>query len=196
MAEQLADPDCGAVIAQLEVLGGGSVELRNSTLGAAAGLGVFAARDFAADEPITRYEGELVEYAEARRRRARDEASHLRKHIPLTWTIDGTRLADGTRITRPAVELRGAGIGAFCNHSRAAANAVFDFVDCAPNARLLRAIDRGRVVGASELDPRERVSYIRAARAIRAGEEVFVDYGDDYWAGQRPLARATELARR
>jgi len=188
---QQADKVCNAVLSELTTIDD-NVVLRPSTLGANAGLGLFVAeRRIAKNQPITRYEGELIRQDEARRRLARGEATHLRRHIPLRWVLDGTRRADGTRIGAPRQEMSGRGGGAYANDpiARERANAVFDFVDCEANRLALERFRSGTLPLRDEpFDPLERISFLRATRDIEPGEEVFVNYGDDYWRGQRPLS--------
>jgi len=87
--------------------------------------------------------------------------------------------------------MSGRGGGAYANDpiARERANAVFDFVDCEANRLALERFRSGTLPLRDEpFDPLERISFLRATRDIEPGEEVFVNYGDDYWRGQRPLS--------
>jgi len=192
LLRQRNDPECGRVIAELETVGEG-VLLKPSTLGPEAGLGLFANRPFAEGAPITEYAGQLITSDEAKQRFKNDKATHLRRHIPLRWVIDGTRLTDGTPITDAEHQMMNKGGGAFVNDPRNKnrVNAVFDFVDCKANREAIERIcKRGYQPGnpADPFDPKERFSFLRATRDIEEGEEILVSYGDDYWAGQQPLS--------
>jgi len=144
-----------------------------------AGKGLFARRAFEDGERITIYEGELITFAEAVKRRKENKHSHIRSHLQRRVYIDGARLANGDLITEPETELFGLGGGAFANHKpEAEANAEFDYIDSEENEKLFDKLILGRV-----LDPNERITFIRATRDIAAGEEIFLNYGEDYWLG-------------
>jgi hypothetical protein len=148
-----------------------------------AGNGLFARRDFAANERITIYEGEIITYTEAVARRARKEATHLRAHIQREYAIDGLKLSDGTPITDPITQVVGIGGGAFANDNKGGeANAEFDWVDSPANEAIFKQIMA--FSSYARLDPKERITFLRATRAIKAGEEIFIDYGEDYWSEQ------------
>lgn len=188
---QQTENECGAVLHDLVTVGSG-VELAPSTLGADAGLGLFAQETFEQNQPVTEYYGELITSAEAVRRYNAGEASHLRRLIPLRWVIDGTRHADTGELIGGPGEMLGRGGGAYCNDPIAAsrANVVFDFVDCEKNQQTMAAFRAGARLAADPFDPKERIVFLRATRMIKPGEEIFVSYGDDYWQGKRPLSVA------
>lgn len=163
------------------------LEIRTSTI-PAFGLGIFAARDFEAGEPITLYTGQVISHADAlvRLENADGDAppTHINDLIRGQWMIDGLRHPNGAFIGDPRVNYVGRGIGAFVNSSKGTnktANAEFDIADAPPNEELLdrlfnqptSAINAG---SANDLDPNQRLKYVRALRAIEAGEEIWVDY--------------------
>lgn len=158
------------------VLGNGAVELRESTI-PGAGLGVFAGRDIAAGQPITLYYGQLIDKAEADRRKSIGQASHIVPLVQFTWYIDGRRHPSGRRIRGPRRELVGRGLGAYCNSTRgvpgAIDNARFESVDTGANLRIVARDPAAR----ASLDPRLRTKYVRAIRDIPAGTEILVEYG-------------------
>jgi hypothetical protein len=96
----------------------------------------------------------------------------MRSHIAMTWVIDGTRLADGTRITNAPVQLRGLGGGAMANDARGTAfenNAEYDHYDSPANRDPFN------------LNPKERITFLRATTPIEPGQEILIDYGQEYW---------------
>jgi hypothetical protein len=148
-----------------------SVDIGESTL-PGAGLGLFAERKFAANEPITAYTGQLIPYQLARQR----NPSHIRSLIAMTWAIDGSRTEEGQTISDPLVQRIGYGVAAFANDNLQhpeQTNAAFDFQDSDRNCDPFH------------LSPHERIVFLRATRPIRAGQEIFVHYGSDYWTRAR-----------
>ena len=156
---------------------------------AGAGLGLFATRDFQAGEPITEYTGQLISHAQGRKLSLADR-SHVRARFGFRDAIDGKRMPDGTPITDPATQMAGRGIAAFANDAYNSAtysnNADFDIKNSPATDAI---IERGNI---NRLDREgERVVFIRATRLIKAGEEIFIPYGTDYWRGyEGPRARS------
>jgi hypothetical protein len=142
--------------AALATIGDG-LEVRTSTI-PNAGLGLFANRPFAAQSDITAYQGQSIDHSVAVKRRREGADSHIVKGGPSAFhspCIDGI----------PAKDLKiGMGGGSACNHQ--------DQKRC--NAEL---------VFRQEADGRE-VTVVRAKRGVAVGEEIFVNYGRDYWKGR------------
>ena len=130
---------------------GDGVVVRESTLGAEAGRGLYATRTFFRGDWITEYCGERIDFAEARRRHDLGRATHIRSVVPLHTAIDGFR---------QPTKARGLGGASFANDGRSSAlnNAVFCKVE----------LDGGRV-------------FLRARHTIARGSEIFVNYGQGYW---------------
>lgn len=148
--------------------GNRDVEVRTSTL-PDAGLGLFARRAFAAGEPITRYDGFIIPYEQARKA-SRAERSHHHELLPMRFTLDGSRDADtGLPIVDPSSELVGRGMGAWAKEARdpARANAEYDFLD---NEANMRVIESG--VSLRLLSPHDRFWFLRATRDIAEGDEI------------------------
>lgn len=159
-----------------------NLEIRPSDL-EGAGNGLFALRDFAVGDPITEYYGQKITFNEAINRRDRGDNSHIRSHIQRYWAIDGKFLADGTRIVDPARQLQGNGGGALANHkSKKLANARYDFFDTPANETRFEQWAAGN--RSVRLLPEDRITYLTATKPIKAGDEIFVNYGTDYWKGQ------------
>jgi hypothetical protein len=177
-------------VARLELATvGDGVFLAESTL-PGAGLGLFADRDFRPGQPITEYYGRVFR-DDVRRG---DKLEHAIE-LAAGWSIDGTRTADGTRLTEPGRQLAalGAGGGAYAND--------LDFpgaTEPAPpgartNARFVRTmdnetkarLDRGEPVGADEV-----AIFLEATELIPAGSEIFANYAlAAYVTEKRPLQR-------
>lgn len=129
-----------------------------------AGRGLFAAQDFQRGDTITEYDGEVIDIQEAKRRKQRGLASHIRTLASNQMAIDG-RLVPATV---------GHGGGSFINDPRnpTRINAAF----CNTN-RLLKGLDRP---GAKLLER----TFVRATKNIRKGEEILASYGQGYWKPQ------------
>jgi hypothetical protein len=158
---------------QLTTVGHGVLIKRSRT---GHGNGLFAARTFHRGDWITRYSGKLVRYREAmeEKRRNRASASHMRSHIAMTWVLDGLRFADGRPVgTNPATSMLGRGGGAFANDARGTRfrnNVAYDFYDLHTQS-----------ADPFNLQPGKRITFIRATRLIRPGDEILVNYGERYW---------------
>lgn len=162
---------------QLHVLGDEWLELRPTPIG----YGVFAKRDIAAGAPLTEYYGQYITYADAQRlEREKQEQTHFRRHIASRVVIHGQRMRNGDAITDPTTQLVGCGVGAYCNDSadKKAINATFDFADSPYNVAEFVRFTNG---GPYEPRAEERVTFVRATRAIATGEQICAEYGDQYW---------------
>jgi SET domain-containing protein len=149
---------------------GDGVDIGPSTI-PEAGNGVFAARDFEKGEPVTAYEGEIINHAEAQARRSQGHGSHLRTLVSQRWAIDGLRLTP---------DMRNVGAASMINHGeKPNCNVLFDWVDTAEFEADLKKWMATSF--APYPNPRGRLIVARATRNIRAGEELFVYYGRDYW---------------
>ncbi len=151
------------VRAKLAVFGDGAIDVRRSRV---AGLGLFAGRAFEKGEMITEYSGNFITREESVRRLGKTD-SHIRTHIGRRWDIDGLR--------QPQV---GRGAASFANDAAPPlkANSVFDFVDSQLAERDVERFFKG---APAIFRPEERITFLRASRAIARGEEIFVDYGQD-----------------
>ncbi len=168
------DVSCDDLARDLSVVGDGRIEIRESTI-QGAGLGLFARTTFRRGDPITEYYGQIITREEALERRARGQDSHIRSHIGIEWSIDGQFTRRGEPITDARVELEGRGAGALANDKARGANAEITFVDCSENVRRFRDFRRGKTK--VRLLPEHRITYLRALRTIKPGEEIFVNYG-------------------
>jgi hypothetical protein len=163
----------------LFVVDGVNLEIRPSML-AGAGNGLFALRDFAVGEPITEYYGELITFEEAIERKKKEGDSHIRSHIQRYWYIDGSHMKDGTPIINAANQLHGKGGAAIANHKdKKHANSRYDFYDSPVNEERFNQWMGGNKT--IQQLPEERTTYITATKPIKKGDEIFVDYGREYW---------------
>lgn len=118
-----------------------------------AGVGLRAMRTFLAGDDVTYFDGEEIDYAEARRRKEAGQGTHLRRLLFGTSVIDGIR---GEDVLQNMTKYIGRGGASISNHEeKRLCNADFD--------HYLNAV------------------VIKATRTIRRGEEIFVNYGKDYW---------------
>lgn len=174
------------VTAKLTVVDRVNLMIAKSTI-TNAGNGLFAKRDFEAGEPITGYEGFLVDQKEARKLVKQKEDTHLRTLISQRYVLDGTKLADGALIDteNPLPQMLGKGGGAFVNDNGASgANAEFEFADDAFNRSVDDAIEReikGGPINRSQYKPEGRIVFLLATKKIKKGNEIFVYYGEDFW---------------
>ena len=147
-----------------------------------AGLGLFAVRRFKKGEPITEYYGQFITYCEATKRNQKKQDSHIRRHIAFRFCIDGAKMRDGTPITHPQQQLIGCGLAQYANHAEKGrknkCNADFEFVDSEQNEQAMKRFFEGKPFS---LEENQRITFIYATRDIEVGEEIFVDYGKDYW---------------
>ena len=159
---------------------GHGIALRESTI-AGAGTGAFVTRAYREGEFVTFYAGWLLS-------RARFDAgpaawrSHARALILLEWVIVGSHDEEGHEIEDPARSRVGAGAGAYCNDARDEArnNVEYMSVDSPANQARIFAPTH------TPLLPAERLIVLRATRDLAPGDEIFVSYGDNYWARVEP----------
>jgi len=123
-----------------------------------AGQGLFATREFARNELVTKYEGSIMTDQEARDKCALDpaNASHMRTMDSHHLVIDGLR---------EATAAKGKGGGSFANESAKP--------NCIYFARWNASIAQNEV-------------YLKAKRKIAIGEEITTNYGRGYWKGIQP----------
>jgi hypothetical protein len=147
---------------------GNGVTTRPSQI-AGAGQGLFVTKQVLKGDAITEYDGHLISDAEARIRMQRGEDTHFMS------MRDGSGLVI-SGLKQPVV---GRGAASFINDPRGsrfkpnAVRCLTDRVlrDAAPDTRT-GARTTGRV-------------WLRATRTLRPGEEVFFEYGNDYWRRHR-----------
>lgn len=134
-------------------------EIRRSQL-PRAGRGLYAAQDIKEGEWIVEYTGEVIEYREARLRGLKGRASHIRSLLPLVWCIDGAKACSGGAMANDPRDIRKTNAKMVNYHTR------FN--------EFLR-------------NPKHSLVYLKALRNIEAGEEIYVDYGCDYWTSHLGL---------
>lgn len=127
-------------------------EVKLSTL-PRAGRGLFACERIEAKQNIVEYKGEIITFAEAKARRLRGKASHIRSIIPMSLCVDGVREDMG---------------GAMANDPKKQSMINAELVSFHSTLNVFRC------------NPKHSLSYLRALRMILPGEEIFVDYGRDY----------------
>ncbi len=153
-----------------------------------AGTGVYTTRVFAKGEIVSWYSGAIIKYMSPK-----SLTSALRSHArALSWhryTILGNVMEDGRHMV---TDMRGRGAVPFMNDARGArklwqrdrapaarggavvtANAEFNFIESARNEQMNLMVDTP--------DPHERIVVAIATRSIAVGEEVFIDYDNEYW---------------
>lgn len=139
-----------------------SVEIRQSNI-AAAGLGLFATRDFAKGERVVHYGGEVISLEELHNRYGwmKDNTGEFLQ-ITAPYTIG---IADSDN-SRDAIRIRGA--GAYVNDPRGT-----------------------RFEENVTLDD----THLHTTRPVKAGEEFFAVYGDEYWGSATPahMSHVTEV---
>jgi len=111
---------------------------------------------------ITEYGGEVIDKKEAERRRGIGKATHIRSVSFGHTAIDGINVRDTS----------GDGGASFANDPRSVEQVNAKFVVVSSYA--------GWGVKRTGLTVPERV-LLRATKTIAVGEEVYVDYGRDYW---------------
>lgn len=126
-----------------------------------AGRGLFADKAFYKNDLITEYGGEVIDADEAKRRRAKGVASHIRSLVPMHVCIDGRHVSAARQ---------GEGGASFINDSLG---------KHAYNCKFVVKQTREGVVrtGLSVLDR----CFVVALCDIRKGDELYVSYGNDYW---------------
>lgn len=133
---------------------GNGVEVRTSTI-ANSGNGLFATRDFEKNEPITRYEGEIISKKDAEKLEKQKKNSHFISYQAQHSVIVG--------LNDPTIS-QGRGGASFANDGkrdeRYPYNAVFD------------STEQSEVV---------KVIFLKALVPIKNGQEIFVNYGNTYW---------------
>ncbi len=177
------------------------VTIRTSTL-PLAGMGVFATRDYAAGTVITEYEGLVINL-----KNIRQPITHVRTLWSQRWYVDGLRIVDSQRhvisINEPGRQMVGRGLGAFCNDPRGTdlllkdlKNVVFQIMERAYRPSFKQpASDMPPLLNPltnAHNDPVSRFVVVTALRAIRAGEELLIDYGEDFWEKQHERKRKRE----
>lgn len=131
---------------------GNGVSIRKSSIDG-AGNGLFADVNFNTKDIITEYTGEYIDRAKA------DELRRLRKHTHVRAVEMGRSYIDGYKDPSLAI---GKGGASFTNHKPGKE----------ANAKFVTIYDSNTA--------QYRV-YIKAKRPILKGEEIFVDYGKNYW---------------
>jgi hypothetical protein len=137
-----------------------------------AGTGVYTTRVFAKGEIVSWYSGAIITFVKPENL-SLALRSHARALMQMRYTILGNVMEDGRHMV---TELRGRGAVPFMNAAHGSAfraNAEFSYVENARNEQINTYIQ--------QLDPHERIVVAVATRKIARGEEVFMDYGVDYW---------------
>jgi len=179
------DPRGGPSFERIRALAGivgDGVRIAPSTLPIqGAGNGVFATRDYPKGAPITEYVG-LVRPLAVGYALSLGERSHMIDFGNGRLTLDGRYTPEGTLITDPVAQLTGRGGGAYLNDPRGTGlvdNVEFEELESA-DAALLTEEAREH-----EITPQMYMMMMRASRDVYAGDELLVDYGDDYWDHRR-----------
>lgn len=142
---------------------GNGVEVKPSKLGRKAGLGLFATRRFETGAIVTEYDGCVIDEREAKARQEQKISTHIRSLGPKHAFIDG----------RDVPNERWRGGASFANDS---------FGTPAYNAKLEQHRPDKYTVGVnrSGVNVLERV-FLHAIKDIESGDEIYVNYGKDYW---------------
>lgn len=153
------------------------IEVRESTL-PNAGLGAFACIRFAVHEYVTEYDGEIIDWDEAKERRSRGrDGTHIVRLELGHAAIDGKNVQN---------EL-GRGAASFINDpiDKGRVNCKLVRTHC------LKGVSRSSSVAQSpaKVNTRSSASTVHnlqrcfavATKPICPGDELFIDYGADYW---------------
>lgn len=154
-----------AVLAILPTVGNGC-EIKESSV-PHAGLGLFATREFNVGALVSYWHPTaLIPYTIARRH-SPAVTTHYRSLFSMRWVIDGKCGGD------PRVVLHGLGGAGYANdlQSEKQNNCAFDWLDWP---------DRTDPFDFSDLNA--RIIVLCATKFIKAGQEIFVSYGHDYWS--------------
>lgn len=167
--------DGEAIKARLPVIGEGSLLLAQSTL-PGAGFGLFADRDFRNGEIITFYTGPISKYIHPSKLDP-FYATHARM-VNSWYTMYGNYTDDGLRRldTNNAGDreyLTGKGGGPFINHNTGVAGQ--------PNSTWYPVRSKENRAKPMDENPFDIIIMIAATRDIDEGEEIFINYGNDYW---------------
>jgi SET domain len=156
-----------SMLATLPVVGNGN-EIKKSNV-PNAGLGLFVTRDFDMGACVGYWHPtELIPYNDARRHPP-EIRTHYRSLFAMRWVIDGKVKDDKD----PRIVLNRLGGAGYTNdlQSQNLNNCEFDWIDWP---------ERTDIFDFTDLDV--RIIILRATRPIKAGEELFVSYGADYWS--------------
>jgi SET domain-containing protein len=135
---------------------GDGIEIKESTI-PDSGNGLFVTKDFKKNDWITFYDGKEITREEAQSLKERGEQSHVRSLDINRTAIDGLRIPE-----------YGRGGASFANHKEGEhANSAF-------RKEWIEKKKKG-------ITKTGNVIILVAKRDIKKGEEVFVDYGKDYW---------------
>lgn len=118
-----------------------------------AGRGLFADEGLKKSDLICEYNGVVITFEEAKRRRAEGKATHIRSLLPMQLCIDGIDAKIG---------------GALANDPRDASKV---------NAEM---ISYHAANNCFHVKPDRSLVYLRAIKDIPPGGEIFVSYGKDY----------------
>lgn len=122
-----------------------------------AGLGLFATRAFKKNEIITFYDGPIIEYKEALRRRELKTDSHLRTLNVFCTCIDG--------ITVPKKGLGGA---SFANDAKGI-------------LKMKGVVNNSKLVSKTHPTTQTTMVVLKALAPIQPKQEIFASYGRTYW---------------
>lgn len=157
-----------------------------------AGKGLFASVPFLPNDYITEYGGEVIDKAEAERRRAAGHATHIRGlafgHVALDGRhVTGVAGDGGASFANDPFSLGGSGgsggsgsSGSIDSRDSIGGNGKKKQDRVNSKFVIVTSFDVSVGVQRSGLVVGERV-FLRATKAIPAGDEIYVDYGNDYW---------------
>jgi len=137
---------------------GNGVEVKPSQI-VNGGNGLFASKSFNKNELITAYEGEEIDRATADQLRKEGKDTHIKSISAFHQLVNGFK---------DPKEAAGKGGGSFANTTKG--------TQFEQNAEIVRKTNKK--TGLDQL-------YVKALKDIQPGEEVFVDYGKDYWDVER-----------
>lgn len=141
---------------------GDGIDIRNSKL-PNAGRGLFVTRRYAAGDPVTEYDGEVISHHEAAQRQQLGEGTHIATLESRHTAVDGRGLTANDK---------GRGGGSFANDGRDLYKAnVFFLKD--DMKRFQEGTGRTGLVTSARL-------FLVAKRTLEKDEEVYVSYGNGY----------------
>jgi hypothetical protein len=209
------DVDVNEIKKKIPTISNKQLDLKPSTLGEYAGLGVFALRHFDEGEIITIYSGPIFskqEFIELIQKYPQYETHAKSIVLGGQYVIVGNMTEYKTLIQHPSLYLMNKGLGSYINDAHGSVyenNVEFVILDSkknqdifvnaiknarkrSPNSPLqtvktIRPVLDANISQFKLFDIKDRIVVVRALNDIEEGQELFVDYGSSYRWDIEPL---------